>query len=496
MRAPSRFASQAGYTLVEVMMAALVLAVGVLGTFTLLDTANKTIATSNGRVGATNLTREVTEYARGTDYDLLTPTQAETTLRARSRITGTGATGAWKVERRGVTYTLTPEVCTFDDPKDGLSATAPANACAPAAAAIAGAPVEVNPDDFRRLNLTAAWKDRQGKHKLKQTALVVNPSGGLGPRIKTFNEPAAQISTGTQVQWVAGANPVLTDPADTLRWTVNDGVSLGEVVGTGATSWAFTWDLGTLDAPPFVYDGTYLVSAQAFDTRGIPGEARAVSVHVNRRKPYRPASVIGGRNGQHSGGVVDVDWARNKERDVLGYRVYRVDVNLLGLIVTRTPIVCDTSGLSYTVKTSCTDTNPVSLPRPSGTPDYEVRAVDYTDLKAGTGLREGDPSDVFLSAASTPPGKPVLAAPIPIVDNSPLLSWTAPAVGSGQRPIRFYRIYRDSGTGLTGRYDVTVDASTTWTDPNPGSATAHRYWVSAVDDTNNESSPSNAVDSP
>ena len=38
-------------------------------------------------------------------------------------------------------------------------------------------------------------------------------------------------------------------------------------------------------------DGTYHVSAQAFDTRGVPGEARSVTVHVNRRIPYAPTSV-------------------------------------------------------------------------------------------------------------------------------------------------------------------------------------------------------------
>ena len=43
---------------------------------------------------------------------------------------------------------------------------------------------------------------------------------------------------------------------------------------------------------------------------------------------------------------------------------------------------------------------------------------------------------------------------------------------------------------------MTVDASTTWTDPNPGNSTAHKYWVSAVDDRSNESNPSNAVISP
>ena len=79
---------------------------------------------------------------------------------------------------------------------------------------------------------------------------------------------------------------------------------------------------------------------------------------------------------------------------------------------------------------------------------------------------------------------------------SGVLGLVEPTVGAGQRPIRLYRIYRDSGTSLTDRYDVTVDASTTWTDPKPGPATAHRYWVTAVDSSNNESNPSNAVDSP
>ena len=83
-----------------------------------------------------------------------------------------------------------------------------------------------------------------------------------------------------------------------------------------------------------------------------------------------------------------------------------------------------------------------------------------------------------------------------IVDGSPLMTWSTPAVGAGQRPIRFYRIYRDTGTSLADRYDVTVNASTTWTDARPGLVTAHKYWVTAVDTSNNESNPSNWVQSP
>ena len=489
MRTLRSTVGESGFTLVELMLACVVLAVGVLGAFTLLDTANKTISTNNARTGGSNLAREVTEYARGTDYDLLTPTEVEASLRTRARIAGTGAAGAWKISRRNVTYSLTPTVCTFDDPKDGLSATPPPNPCAPAAAAVAGAPAEINPDDFRRLSLEIQWKDRQGSHKITQAALIVNPSGGLGPRITNFPEPASQITSGTQVSWATPGNPVTSTAADALTWTASDGVSQGTLAGTSVTSWQFDWNLGTLGVDPYVTDGTYLTSAQAYDSRGVPGETRSVSVHVNRRVAFAPTSVTAGRNDQH-GGVVDLDWLRNKERDVVGYRVWRV--SLLGAVRTQ---ICTDTGLSYTVKTSCTDTNPGPA-LPAGIPDYEVAAVDYTDLKARTGLRSGDKTGINLATTSTRPNAPVLNVPT-VVDGSPLLTWSAPTTsGAGQRPIRLYRIYRDGGTSLTNRYDYTVDASTTWTDANPGATTAHRYWVTAVDTSNNESNPSNAVDSP
>ena len=483
-----RARAEHGFTLIEVLVASLVLAVGIFAAFTMLDTAGKTAATNNARVAASNLAREISEYARGTDYDSLQPGTLVSALRTHSRITGTST---WKIERRNVTYKIQASVCTFDDPKDGLSAADPPNPCTPKAAAVAGAPTEVNPDDFRRITLKLSWSDRTGPHALTQTALVVNPSGGLGPRITSFPEPAGQITAGTSVGWVSAVNPVTTTAADALHWTVDDGVSTGDLSGVSTTSWAFSWNLGTLGTAPFTMDGTYLVSAQAFDSRGVPGEARAVTVHVNRRIPYAPTNVKLGRNEQH-GNVVDIDWSRNLERDVLGYRVWRV-----GLLGARTQI-CTDSGLDYTIKTSCTDTSPNGLALPVGTPNYVVVAVDRTDLKADAStIRDGDENGVFLPVQSTRPDAPVANIPT-IVDGLPVVTWTAPSVnsGAGQRPIRLYRIYRDGGTSLADRYDVTVDASTTWTDPNPGNTTSHKYWVSAVDDRNNESNPSNAVISP
>jgi prepilin-type N-terminal cleavage/methylation domain-containing protein len=480
--------AEAGFTLVEVLVASLVLAIGIFAAFTMLDAAGRTAATNNARVGATNLAREISEYARGTDYDSLQPGTLVAALRSHSRIAGPTN---WTIERRGVTYTIQATVCTFDDPKDGLGATDPPNACTPKAAAVAGAPAEVNPDDFRRVSLRLGWTDRRGSHSLSQAALIVNPSGGLGPRITDFPEPATQITAGNSVSWTAAGNPVTTTPADALHWAVDDGVSQGDISGASATNWAFAWDLGTLGTPPFTMDGTYQVSAQAFDPRGVPGEARSVTVHVNRRIPYAPTNLTLGRNGQH-GGVVDLDWSRNAEHDVLGYRVWRI-----GLLGGRTQI-CTDSGLDYTVLTSCVDKTPNGLTLPVGLPDYVVAAVDRTDLKASSStVRNGDETGGFLPASSTRPDAPVANTPT-IVDGLPVVTWTAPTVNTaaGQRPIRFYRIYRDGGTSLNDRYDVTVNASTTWTDPNPGSSTVHKYWISAVDDRNNESDPSNQVFSP
>jgi hypothetical protein len=75
------------------------------------------------------------------------------------------------------------------------------------------------------------------------------------------------------------------------------------------------------------------------------------------------------------------------------------------------------------------------------------------------------------------------------VDGLPVLDWPDPPAGSG---IRFYRIYRDTGTGLADRYDETITNDTTYTDPSPGTS-GHTYWVTAVDSNFNESAPSAPV---
>jgi prepilin-type N-terminal cleavage/methylation domain-containing protein len=471
-----RPSDQSGFTLVEVLVASLVLVLGVMVTFTLIDAATKANGANTARTAATNLARELIEYSRGTDYDELQPATLETALRERTPVAGTG-TAVWRIQRRGVNYTVAESVCTFDDPKDGLATTPPENPC-PAAAAIPGVTNDdTNPDDFRRVTFQLTWRLRGGTNSMTQHALIVNPAGGLGPRITAFDAPATQM-TGDTVSWggASGRNLTTTN-ATVVHWTA------GEVsgdAGGGPNNWNFTWSLGstvgklaplTVDGT-WVLDGAYTVQAQAKDSRGVAGEAKMVTVHVNRHPPAAPLGLAGGFNKRFGGGIVDMHWQAYPEGDLTGYTVSRLSDG---------QVICT---LDPTVR-SCTDPNP---PNVLPVETYLVSATDCADAKTGTNCsRAGTAATLVVplidTAAPSEPQNLVATT----VDGLPVLTWTAPASGT---PI-FYRIYRDTGTNLADRYDETLTDQTTYTDPRPGASTVHQYWVTAVGSDFQESGPSN-----
>jgi hypothetical protein len=209
-----------------------------------------------------------------------------------------------------------------------------------------------------------------------------------------------------------------------------------------------------------------VVSARAINSYGVAGATRALTITLNRRQPYAPASVAGGRNGS----VVEFEWAANKERDIAGYRVYRAPGALQADVK-----VCDLT----TTQTNCQDPSP-----PSGSPlSYYVVALDHDS--AGS-LREGDHSaTVTVNNTNLAPNAPtnLLASPS---NGNTVLAWTAATVSDADGdPVAFYRIYRD-GQLYANRYDRTAGAQTTYTDSNTG-GTQHSYSVTAVDASLDES---------
>jgi hypothetical protein len=461
-----KLAGADGFTLVEVALASAVLLVGMLGVVAMLTGAIGARSSASARIGASNLARQLVETSRGLDYDELTPAQ----LVARMQARGLGSGTPWTIERRHVAYSITATACTYDSPADRLAASPPADVCMPQPVASTG---DANGDDFRRVTVVLAWKDRGRTRSLAQSALLVNPSGGLGPRIASV---APLTQTITAPLTTHAITTFTSATAAAVHWHADDGHSEGDATAPVGSpqAWAADWALGVTGSGSEVLDGAYQIIAQAFDDRGVAGDAKLATVVVNRRKPYAPPSLAGGHDTRLAlSDWVDLSWSLSSERDILGYRVYWAGPDLLagnGNDV----LVCPATAAAVLANStsSCSDTSPSGLAAL-----YYVVAVDRD---AAGALREGDARPAPIVAPLTRPLAPRGPLVAARADGVLTLTWSPPLLGS---PI-FYRIYRD-GLALADRVDRTNGAAATWS--TAVDAATHEYWITAVDATYNES---------
>lgn len=151
-RAPSRIArDDAGFTLIEVLIASVVLVVGLLAVFSLLDRGARATASSSQRDAANALAQEVVERSAGVRYDavfndltdrrassgmpagvlggtpaerLRTALAPDATDAAAITVSDTAApwrsTDSWNVVRGNATYRLSYRACTDSDVIDGV----------------------------------------------------------------------------------------------------------------------------------------------------------------------------------------------------------------------------------------------------------------------------------------------------------------------------------------------------------------------------------------
>jgi prepilin-type N-terminal cleavage/methylation domain-containing protein len=487
-----RLVDQAGFTLVEVMVAVFILLVGVLGVVSLIDGANFATAKTKSREGGTNLAREILDGARAVDYDKLNRAEVEAELQKQPGLEDSDiSTGAWEIERRGITYTVTAEsVCKVDDRKDEFGVHPVGEFCTGSSATGTNDP---NPDDMRRMDVRITWSVAAATSSVRQTTLIVNPSGSLGPSVKTFcvtglpapantlTCPAMPINlvkyeSDTKVSFAA-----TTLSARSFHWQVDDGKSWGEAAPTpigSSTGWTFTWDLKPVGmhicgtTPDWTLDGNYLVGGQAFDPSGIEGQRSSLTVTVNRSRPFETCGLEGGYNDPSANAQpptpdrpprVELQWKANPERDIVGYHVYRRELESQS-----TDQVCDTT------ETSCFDPDP-----PRGRSyDYYVVAVDRDPTGAPRESSTYKTHTIDVPGRNRPPAAPTPVS-APPTDGPPVIKWGA-STDPDNDSIRFYRIYRD-GTGYANRYDTSGDGATlSYTDNDPGTG-RHTYYVSAVD---------------
>jgi prepilin-type N-terminal cleavage/methylation domain-containing protein len=463
---------QDGFSLVEVMVAIFVLLVGVLGTIALSEGAARSTQINKGREEGTNVVRDAIEATHTFQYAAISQASIYGQLQGQTGLADDlSSTAGYQLIRRGITYTLTVTVCTYDDPKDGMGAH-DANYCSDVGAAAA---TDANPSDYKRVTVTAAWTSVVGNESVKQATILRNNS--RGPAISTLDtHPVTGNPVVTSGTTMGFRFTTSIAPAKAF-WYVDGGyqedLTTG-ITGTGTGPYAFTWNLGTACAAGAIPDGTYFIGVQAYDSSDTSPGQRSLTVNLNRCSPALPTNFRGGRNRWG----VELLWDNNLEDDVVGYYVYRGIGAASPTLVASGPC----SGLLETA--TCLEPDPASTSQLT----YYVRAVDRDSLG---NLRTGTQSSTLtVTTSNRAPNAPTISSN----GSTSTLSWspTTDPDGGGDK-VDHYRVYRD-GTDLDDRYDVLDNTGNPilWNDPNTGGV-VHTYRVVAVDIHGAESSFSNTV---
>jgi prepilin-type N-terminal cleavage/methylation domain-containing protein len=455
-----------GFTIIEVLAAMAILLVGILATAMVIDAASHANSRTRQRDAATNIARELIEGARGIPFERVSAPGVITALQAIPGLEDRPGSG-YVIRRSGVDYTIAVDVCVMDDPKDGggpraATETFCSNSAPPGTQ-------DRNPEDYKRVTTTITW-NAGGRGRLVQSGIINNPGSANGPAIRSIRPvgyTAPYVVTGLTPETAPTAVAVdittSSQPA-AINWLLDGSVKQPAPVSTGTTglTWRFTWNIGPVEGGTL--DGAYILSAEAFNQYGVSGPGRQETVTLNRRQPFQPRHVTGGRTGL---GTVEIEWTANSERDIIGYQVFRVTPGPAQL-------VCALA--IQKLSTTCVDPSP---------PDVDLLEYDVYAYDRDTSgqVRAGDNSETLQvtrdNRAPFPPTGLIATRAGDVVT----LQWSRPApedpdTGDG---VEFYRIYRD-GQALGNRYDRWFDSrpQVIWEDTNTGGL-QHSYSVTAVD---------------
>lgn len=229
---------EAGFTIVEVMAAMVILIIGVLSTFTLIEGSLASTSRTTAREQGTSLARDLVERSRQVAYDQVTSDLAATTLRT-TLTDATGAPGSmFSVTRRGVAYKVTVSACSIDDPTDGVGEGDATFCLTPTGPPPnPGPPPPVPAGKVRLLGVDVALAgslldtvcnaigDPEILTTLQQTlspvATVGICTGGSGPRVQLDNHPDDLRRVRVDVKWTRGGagnvsqTTLLTNPVQT-----------------------------------------------------------------------------------------------------------------------------------------------------------------------------------------------------------------------------------------------------------------------------------------
>lgn len=462
--------AEGGFTLIEVLVAALVLVLGSTALFGLLDRSVSAIAATRSREGATNLARAILEDARTVPYAQLSPTSIEGQLQAMSGLSDASSASGWQIVRNGVTYTVTVSECSIDDPKDGYGVH-DSSFCAESSTQRTE---DSQPADLKRITADVTWTAQGRAPDVHQVTLLTAAGESVGSSATALKLSSPVVTAPTAPVIVTEPTGhelkfTVTSPTGTagMVWSVEGVRQTPAPVLESGTTWTFSWPIGSLS------DGSYQIAAQAVNAAGVTGPPVSIVVTLIRKEPSAPKGIIAGFNTVNVSGsptqVIELQWQPNSERNVIGYRVYRPGKGL----------ACPASSATLSLSVTCIDFSPPATT--ASNLSYEVVAL-YRKAEGEVLSKEVSegPAGVVtvVGGAKAPAGPNTPGGPLTLAhqaDGSVRLTWSAPTGGA---TVAFYRIYRTS-TDYTGRYDTTATGTTTsYVDTD--ATVSHTYWVTAV----------------
>ena len=318
-----------------------------------------------------------------------------------------------------------------------------------------------NPDDYKRIVTLVRWNKGSGNRYALQSTTVSNPGLSAGPR--SLTPTSALVTTSPDHQ----RHTAITSPSWRCRrrppsnWML-DGTPQGTASGSRLGPWTFTlgprhrrrgqpsgrcWTATTSSGAKALRPVRRLRQHEGADLH--PEPARALRADRLRGRPQQRRRC-------------EFEWSPNKERDVVGYRVYRTTNGVGG-------------GLQPHDGDSCQDTNP-----PGGLfVNYYVVAVDR-DPTTGA-LREGDASSAITRHQPQQRAQRAQQASRHLRRGRPRSPGRLPARGPRPRGLRRLLPHLPRRRGVRDRYDRTASGTQPTLHRRPDRRQTHTYRVTAVD---------------
>jgi Tfp pilus assembly protein PilV len=484
-RVGARLQADEGFTIIEVIVATLVLVVGLLTAFLALNVAVKSSAAVRGREEGITLARQVTEDARAIPYSQLSSSSLTTTLQGFNGLANQGTGSSWQIKRGGFTYTITPTLTPIYDKKDAANATSNTSV------------------DAQEVTTLVQWTTFQGQtHSYTESTIMTK--AGQDPGLAVSNLAIASPPSGTgglsgsatAGYTISASIPSLTfsvtAPSGTqaIDWRLNGALQsswAGSTPSSGTTWTSSAWNISSF------YDSTYTIGAQAVDASGVDGPEVTIQVRLIRNVPSAPSLTYDGYNtnllsstGGTPGTGAELVWSSNPEPNVVGYDIYNSSLStLLCQTGTSTSYSGCSSGSGNFWCLSATDCIDLGANNAGNSTSYKLVALYYD---ANNTLRTGAATSITIPAGTpTAPNSPASLTVATQLDETAILTWP---VSVGGASVAFYRVYRD-GDNYSSRY-ATVAASScslTCTYHDYSRQEGHSYYVTAVTSGLQESYP-------